>query len=211
MIKEEYNSKIAEMLSALRNRGIKGILAFSGSVPRELEERAKTIVEESFEVLKNYPLAIQTGGTKFDIQNYAAEASKRFGMPLIGVYPSRGLKYRLDNLDFAIEVSPRYGTSEWGDDTEIFAKLPQAVEIIGGSVGTLIEFGHLIKVNDSKFKEKRDLIYIAPVVFDGIITTADIGYIFPLKPEQKEAFPKEKIVENGRKAAEFLVNKLGVQ
>jgi hypothetical protein len=200
------------MKDELRKAGVEKIIAFSGSVPRELEARAEQVVEDSFQTWQEYKgrIAIQTGGTDFDIQKYAAERAKRLHIPVIGVFPARGKKYEIKDLDFAIEVSPRCGESEWGDDTEVFAKIAQGVEMIGGSLGTLIELGHLMKINDSKIRNLIDPVYIAPVVFQGARTTADVAYDFPFKQEQRVCLPSVQIVENGREAARFLVERLKI-
>lgn len=206
---KEYDERVSRVLEELGKAGVEKIIAFSGSVPRELEVRAEQVVEDSFQILQEYRgrVAIQTGGTNFDIQRYAAERAKRLGMPLIGVYPSRGAKYAMQTLDFAIEVEPRWGESEWGDDSEIFSKLPDGVELIGGSLGTLIEFGHLMKRNDTRIKRKEKVVYISPVVFAGTPTTADLIYRFPLKSEQRECMLRYPTV-TGFEAARFLVEKV---
>lgn len=208
-----YEERIQQFLEELKKSGIRKIIAFSGSVPnKDLEQRAEKIVEESFDVLNGLPIAIQTGGTEFDIQKYAAERAKKQGMPLIGIYPSRGEKYRLDNLDFALEVEPRYGDSEWGDDTEIFAKLPDGVEMIAGGTGTLIELGHIMAINKSTIshpEKGKKLIYLAPVRLAERRTTADIAYELSLQ-QQFQTFMPDYAIFNGRFAAEFLVKKLNL-
>lgn len=208
----DYDEQVAEVLRQLENQGIEKIIAFSGSVfSPELEERAERIVAESFEVFSGLPIAIQTGGTHFDIQKYAAQRATDLGMPLIGIYPAKGAKYLLKNLDFAIQVEPRYGESEWGDDTEVFAKLPHGVELIGGSLGTLIEFAHIMKINDGRIKQGNSPVYIAPVKLDGARLVANVAYDFPLKQGLRELMPQSPITEDGRTAAEFLVDKLGLK
>lgn len=206
-----YNEKINQFLDQLKIAGILKIIAFSGSCLKHLENRAENVVDDSFQVLRGLPIAIQTGGTEFDIQKFAADRVKKYNMPLIGIYPSRGEKYKLKNLDFALEVKPRYGNSEWGDETEIFAKVPDGVELIGGSLGTLIEFGHLMKINDSRTRKNISPVYIAPVTFPREKTTADVVYEFPLKEEQRQCFPPQRIEEDGNAAAKFLVEKLGLK
>lgn len=207
-----YDEQVAEILRQLRDQGIEKIIAFSGSVPSsEFENRAERVVAESFEVFSGLPIAIQTGGTNFDVQKYASQRAKAMGMPLIGIYPARGAKYLLKNLDFAVQVEPRYGESEWGDDTEVFAKLPHGVELIGGSLGTLIEFAHIMKINNGRVRQGNSPIYIAPVKLNGTRLVADVAYEFPLKQELKDLMPQDFITEDGRAAAEFLVEKLGLR
>jgi len=202
-----YSEKIETFLIELKKAGIEKIIAFSGSVPDEKELDSIRIVEESFEVYKNFPIAIQTGGTNFDIQKYAAKFAKKYNMPFIGVYPSKGEKYKIPDMDFAIEVTPRFGQSEWGDDSEIFSKLPHGVEMIGGSMGTLIEFGHLMKINDAKARQKQKQVYIAPVLIRGSKMFTDMIHAFELKPYQKACL-SEKPFTDGKTAAEFLIKKV---
>ena len=204
---EDYSEKVENILAQLKKAGIEKIVALSGSVPVERELDSRKIVRESFEVYKNFKVAIQTGGTNFDIQKYSAEFAKQFGIPLIGIYPSKGEKYKLQGLDFALEVKPRFGSSEWGDDSEIFAKLPNGVEMIGGSIGTLIEFGHIMKINDDREKQKKKPVYIAPVLVPNSNLFTNHIFNLPLKDSQKEFMGWGPFFE-GRTAAEFLIKKM---
>lgn len=208
-MKLKFEETINNLLNDLKSRGIEKIVAFSGGLPStELESRARRIIKESIDVFKNYPIAIQTGGTNFDIQKYAVEIGKGNNLFCIGIFPSRGLKYKMDGLDFELEIPPRYGDSQWCDETEIYSKLPNAIEVIGGSCGTLAEFAHVIKVNDDLMKRGGEPKYIAPITFQGLETTADFEYSFPLKSQQKEAVHPTKIIEDGTVAANWIINKL---
>jgi predicted Rossmann-fold nucleotide-binding protein len=213
-MKTDYADQIQVFLESLRSQGIEKIIAFSGSCSTELEADAERIVEESFEVYRGLPIAIQTGGTEFDIQKFAAARAKKEGMPLIGIYPSRGVRYRLSDLDFALEVGPRLGQSSWGDESEIFAKLPNAVELIGGGIGTLIEFGHLMKYNEGLLKNRREPVYIAPVRFPEQFTTAYVADNFALQDSSREkygdVFPGFSIFGNGTIAAKYICSRLGL-
>jgi hypothetical protein len=202
-----YNETLMRMRESLAKSGIGKIIAFSGSVPKGLEAQAEQVVEESFQALSTERIAVQIGGTNFDIQVYAADRARKMGIPVIGVYPARGAKYALKDMDFAIEVEPRYAGSEWGDETEIFAKIPDMVEIVGGGLGTLIEFSHLMKINDGKIGKKQTPVYIAPVVFPETRTAADVAYEFPLKPELRVCIPERRL-KTGKEAIQFLLERL---
>ena len=191
--------------------GVKKIIAFSGGSSEALESKVLEIVEQSMNELKGLPLAILTGGTKWGLPKYATQLAKKYGLPTIGVYPTRGVKYVLNDLDFAVEVDSRYGESEWGDETEIFAKLVDAVEVIGGGAGTLIELSHIFKINDRKLNKNLEPIYIAPVILSGLKSAADIAYDFPVGEHHKIVLPQNKIVDNGQTAAKFLIEKLALR
>ena len=206
-----YNNEIKQYLEKLAEQGVKKIIAFSGGADDTLEHKVLKIVEESMSEFKGLPIGILTGGTVWGLPKYASEIAKQNNMPLIGVYPQRGAKYALKNLDFALEVSARYGDSEWGEEAEIFAKLASGVEVIGGGAGTLIEFAHITKANEAKIKSGKPFTYVAPIKLYGVKTTSDIIYEFPMKSENRIAFPTQKIVEDGKYAANFLIEKLGLR
>jgi len=208
---KDYNQIINPYLEQLKNAGIKKIIAFSGGAEDKLENKVREIVEQSMNELQGLPLAILTGGTIFGLPKYATEFAKKFNFPVIGVYPKRGEKYAIKDLDFALEVEPRYSSSEWGDESEIFAKLADGVEIIGGGAGTMIEISHILKMNDARLKNKKEPVYIAPVRFLEAKSAADMAYQLILKSEQKIFFPEKEIIEDGVYAAQFLANKLGLR
>jgi len=221
----EYDERIIKFLEQLEKSGVQKIIAFSGSLPsvptefleaerekrkKDLEAHAEEVVEQSFEVFQGLPIAILTGGTDFDIQKYAAERAKRHGMPLIGVYPQRGAKYRIKSLDLALEVAPKYGSSEWCDETEIFAKLPHGVELIGGGMGSAAEFALIMKMNERKVKDKQDPIYVAAVACMGHDKAcfSDLVFTFPMKEDVRTACLPSYRISRGDVAARFLVDKL---
>lgn len=206
-----YDEEIKQYLEKLAGQGVKKIIAFSGGADDSLEHKVLKIVEDSMSELKGLPIGVLTGGTVWGLPKYASEIARQNNIPVIGVYPQRGAKYALKNLDFALEVSARYGDSEWGDESEIFAKLANGVEVIGGGAGTLIEFAHIIKANEAKIKSGKSFTYIAPIKLGGIKTTSDVIYEFPIKSDNKIAFPNPEIVEDGKYAATFLIEKLGLR
>lgn len=205
---EDLSDTIQKVLRELNSRGIKRIIAFSGGADDKLESAVQSVVEQSLDVLCNYPVAILSGGTKWGLPKYASTIAKRKSLPTLGVYPLRGKKHSLGTeLDFPIEIGPRYGSSEWGDESEIFAKLANGVEIIGGGFGTLIEFSHIMKSNEGKIKSGIEPVYIAPVRFPDVNSVADVAYNFCRKPELTTCFPEKEII-SGEEAARFLVEKL---
>ena len=207
---EEYNQKVQEYLESLRRQGIEKIIAFSGGADEAFEGRVRKVVEQSMHEFRGLPIAVLTGGTKWGLPKYASEVARNYSFPVIGIYPQRGLKHAIANLDFAIEVSPRYAGSEWGDESELYAKLANGVEIIGGGAGTLIELAHVLKMNEARKKDNKGPVYISPVRLEGVRTTADIAYDFSLKASPGEIFPLVELIEDVVNAAKFLIEKLGL-
>ncbi|MBW6451674.1 MAG: hypothetical protein K0B02_02995 [DPANN group archaeon] len=196
----------------LDEEGIEIVIGFSGgSDEKELE--VKQVLEESFDILKNHTnIAILTGGTEWGIPNYATRMAKEHDIFTIGILPETGLKYKLsdDLLDYSIVVPSRMGESNYGDESELFAKNINGMIIIGGSSGTMIEASHTIKINERNIKYKMPLIYMAPV--SGF---AGFGDELASKPSYikqdvlDECFPEYPIVD-GTSAATFLLQKNGI-
>jgi len=184
------------------------IVGFSGGSD-DNKELVQKVIEESIMYFKNQPLAVLTGGTTFGVPKYASEIAKDNGMKTIGVLPERGEKYALKSLDLKLVAEPRYSTSEFGDESEVFAKLLNGVEIIGGSAGTAIEFYHIMKINDRKLNPKysETPVYIAPIEgVGGFSSQINSTAIFKKLPE---VFPSDKLYYGGD-AAKFILNKLGL-
>ncbi len=201
----QLEEKIYSMRKGLMSKGIDKIIAFSGS--SESGDSAHELARESIDVFKNHNAAILTGGTTWGLPNAVAEYAKSHNIPVIGVLPERGRKYVSKHLDFAIEVAAKYGDSEWGDDSEVFAKLVNGVEIIGGGMGTMIEFSHIMKINESRIKYHLPVIYVAPVK-TGEEDFSSVIYRLPLKAEVRDTCMPEKLFINGKSAAKFLVERL---
>jgi len=199
------------ILKNIEQQGFASIIAFSGGSSEELEVRVNELIEQAMQEISGKNIAILTGGTKWGVPKYATQKAKEKSLPVIGVYPSRGAKYALNNLDYALEIPPRFGESEWGDETEIFTKLAKGVIIIGGGFGTAIEFTHVMKSNEGRIKNKLSPVYVAPVsLMAGDNSFADRAYDFKLSPEMQVCMPAERLTE-GREAMNFLLNKLGLK
>jgi predicted Rossmann-fold nucleotide-binding protein len=142
--------------------GVTHVIAFSGGAdasPGYTEDEFKPLVAQFMRdilgALVNERIAVLCGGTKWGVPKLAAETAKEFGFPVIGMYPDCGAKHALsaDFLDFAIQMGPLSAQSFWGDETPIFATLPDAAIIIGGGAGTLVEVSHMLKINESLVKD----------------------------------------------------------
>ena len=125
-------------------------------------------------------------------------------MPLIGIYNE---KYPIGDLEFEIRVSPRFRESRGGNETEIFAKLPDAIEIIGGGIGSAMEFAHIMKINKEKLSEGKEPTYIAPVSLTGKACFSSSVFTFPMEEELRVCVPDYRIL-NGKAATYFLKERL---
>ena len=76
----------------------------------------------------------------------------------------------------------------------------------------MIEFSHIMKMNEARVKEGLQCVYVAPVVSSNSKSKelADLIDILPVKTEViKQSLPKQKYY-NGRDAAIFLIDKLKI-
>jgi predicted Rossmann-fold nucleotide-binding protein len=127
-------------------------------------------------------IAILTGGTKGGVPEIVSRTAKNQGFKTIGIYPEIGCKHFLgdDIIDIPLCITSTYQDckqstywetpSHWGDESSMFAKTLDAVVVIGGSAGTLIEMAYVLKMNAAILKAKKKgaagsskLKYIVPV------------------------------------------------
>ncbi|MBR9691154.1 hypothetical protein GOV06_00035 [Candidatus Woesearchaeota archaeon] len=203
------NEQVQEFTS---KNGIEKIIAFSGGADEE-KEAVERIIQDSMIYFKDCPVAILTGGTSWGIPKFATEVAKDYGLKTIGVMPARGEKYALNSLDLKLVVAPEYGQSEYGDESGVFAKLSDGVEIIGGSAGTAIEFYHVMKIN-SRIKDYQDkgtseeaFKVVAPIA--GVGGFSDTIYSLEIARAIPEAVPRDRL-HFGGDAAKYILNKLGL-
>jgi predicted Rossmann-fold nucleotide-binding protein len=165
------------------------------------------IVREVLMPLRGYRIAVLTGGTTWGVPAIATEVAKELGFPTIGVYPlAASLKSENmlpdGQLDLAVCVHPMLGTSQWGDEAAAYTKLLDAVIIIGGNAGTMVEVAHLLKQNEKNVVPK----HLIPIYGTG--GTADKVSFFPGKPgTMARCLPPHPIV-SGTEACEHLRKKV---
>ena len=188
----------------MKKNGLEYVVGFSGGSDKEKEE-VERVVNDSMLYFSKRPIAVLTGGTKWGIPKIASEIAKDYGMKTIGVMPERGEKYKLSSLDYEMIVPPKYAGSEYGDESEVFVKMCDAIEMIGGNNGTGVEFFHAMKINERRMKEEQSPIYIVPV--SGISGFADKIPRLPFLNGASEALPMDPIYEGGD-AAKYIMNKL---
>jgi predicted Rossmann-fold nucleotide-binding protein len=207
---------IDEIIARFKSEtGVQVIIALSGgadsglgddapaSVKGFLEERMQEQIKEAADYLRDYRIAVLSGGTRFGVPAVAAKCAKDVGIPTIGVYPQCGEKHALPDplLDLRICVEPLFGPSVWGDESSVFAKLLDGVIVYGGGAGTLIEAAHILKCNESLIKKGRTK-FIVPIRGSG--GTADVLPYFPGKVEVRAACMPSAAISSGRDAAEWL-------
>lgn len=214
-----------------RQNAIDKIVAFSGGSDKK-EEDVRNIIEDTIHILKNFPVAILTGATKFGVPEFATQCAKDNGMRVIGIIPLAGKKHALPShyFDLQINVSPSYANmagnstprlrdfttndysqSFWGDESPLFAKLADAMVVIGGGSGTLIEVAHAMKINEELIKpdSHRRPIYIVPVL--GVSGVSEVINFLPFKEEVKrKVLPDNERIFTGKQVATFLIEKLNI-
>jgi predicted Rossmann-fold nucleotide-binding protein len=183
----------------MAHRNLLAVIAFSGGSDDKSDALNQT-VDECIKYLSDYRVAVLTGGTNFGLPKTATLAARKYKIPTIGVFPSRGEKYFMkDEIDLGIMVEPRFSGSEFGDESEIFVKLSNAIVSLGGSNGTGIEFYHAMKINDRRKKYYEMPIILAPIIGFG-------GFVDGIKGLEVTEQP----IYNGRDAAKLVIDKLGL-
>lgn len=214
-----------------KRNAIDKIIAFSGGSD-EKETEVKSIVDEALQKLKNFSVAILTGGTKFGIPQFATQSAKNLNIKIIGILPIVGRKHALPSDDFDLQIfvapsfagsldSPNiphrdlttndYSQSFWGDESPLFAKLADAMIVIGGGSGTLIEIAHAMKINETLIKpdSPRLPIFIVPVL--GVSGVSEVINFLPFKENvRQKVLPISERIFTGRQASDFLIRKLNL-
>lgn len=149
----------------------KRFIAISGGADAQTETAAHDFLDAFFAELPIDRVVLITGGTRGGIPEYATMAGKAQGFPVIGIVPERavGTDKILPVLDLVVSVEPRYGASEWGDESELFVKLADAIIFLGGNWGAALEFTRAMKINTGRVRHREPPIYLIPVLsFVGI-------------------------------------------
>jgi len=171
---------------------------------RIMAEREVRLVREVLGVLRHYKIAVLTGGTRFGFPKTAMETAKVMGIKTIGVFPktAHDKGYVLPDIDLPICVNPPYGESAWGDESSVFAKLLDAVIVVGGGAGTLIEASHILKMNESLIKYGNLPKFVIPIHGTGGVADG-LPFVWG-KQEIKNACMPQKPVLSGSDAAVYI-------
>jgi len=191
--------------------GVELIIAFSGwgnwlndyfwsenedlkeKVSEFIDSKKREIIEWFIKRLRDYKVAILTGWTKWDVPKIAVEEANKYHIPTIWVLPERGKKYSLEEkLNLEIIISPIYQESQFGDESSIFSKLADAIIVLWGWAGTLIEIAHVLKINEARLKYWERIKYIVPIA--GIPWLSERLNYIPMSKEIRDlVFPKIEI------------------
>ena len=182
----------------------------------------EAVIKEALLRLRPYreKIAILTGGTKYGVPVTASTFAKQEGFWTIGIVPAAGADKALppDILDLRVKVdiSTEFETtmpedcakfsSDWGDESPYFAKTLDGVIVFGGGAGTLIELGHILKLNERRLKNKFSPKYIVPIMASGGMAAAAIH--LPGNPEVKKYCMPDRVIRSGQDAAAILEEKL---
>ncbi len=154
------------------------------------------IVDEAMQQFEEEDIGVVTGGTEGGLPEIAARRAKEYNIPTLGIYPERGEKYFLEEVnDHGAMVSPTYGESTWGDESEIGAKIVDGVIVFGGSEGTMAEYS---------LSQKDDSAYA--VAIEGTGGLADELQDMSIYSESD--YTPDSGIQNGREAAKFILNNL---
>jgi predicted Rossmann-fold nucleotide-binding protein len=201
MSSTNYQEQVAEFL---RTHNIRAVIGFSGGY-RDNAEAAQRMIEQSMNAYQGKPIAILTGGTDWNIPGDATRIAKDYGLPVIGVLPQTGEPDKIKGLDLELVIPPLYAGSEWCDESQLFAKISDGIELIGGGPGAGVEIFQAMKISLDRVYDKKKPIFIAPITgFGGI---EEMLYTSPFV--NKEFMP-EKPFADGTSAAEYLLSKLNL-
>ncbi len=167
---------------------------------RQLTEK---IIEDVLLPLRQYRVAVLTGGTNSGIPLFATEKAKQLGFRTIGVFPLLATfkphNLGTDLLDLSICVYPTFGKSSWGDESPVFTQCLDGVVIIGGGAGTMIEVAHMLK-----YAERTDVRPKVIVPITGSGGTADRVTSLPGKPKALSLCLPPTPVTDGTMASDFI-------
>lgn len=170
-----------------------------------LQER---IITDALRALRNYRIAILTGGTNWGVPRLAIHKAHDCGFKTIGVLPKVGEKYSLseEDLDLRIVVEPIIGGGFWGDEGPIWTSMIDGMIIIGGGAGTLTECAHIMKINEALVKKGVRPKYMVPIHGTGGV--AEQLHQLWGKPRIRDLSMPRGRVHTGTEAAHLLIEAL---
>jgi hypothetical protein len=182
-----------------------------------------SLVRDTLEGLLDYRIAVLTGGTAWGVPRIATQVARELGFPTIGVFPSTAATKQKNmlpdgQLSLAICVHPIFGESEWGDESSVYTALLDAVAVIGGGAGTMVETAHILKTNEkrkpvrdiltsSQRDDSREKLRSRPKVIlpmNGTGGTAEKLAFFPGKPETMAYTIPPLPFPNGKAVTDYL-------
>lgn len=133
--------------------------------------RVARVVDEAVGVFARKHIGLVTSGTKQGIPCHTMSCAFDNVVPVVRIFPARGQKHLTPHtlIKLDLEIEPRCGASEWGDESEVFVKVADAFLFIGGGAGTLVEIAHWAKMNQTRADHSIPPIPAVPVMgFGGV-------------------------------------------
>ncbi len=204
--------------------GFKKIIAFSGwwkwikvnfsdeEISRRIAEywqlAKEQIVRDIMSRLRDYDVAILTWWTKWDIPNIATKMAREYNIPTIWIYPRRWEKHSMwkELLNLEVVVDSQYWESHFWDESSMFAKLADWVFVIWWWAWTLIEFAHVMKINEALKKYNWTIKKIVPIVW--IPWVSETLHYIPWDDEVKDITFPNKTISDWKEAFEWLRKEL---
>lgn len=212
-ISTSSNVNLDEVISDFKKRyGVSKFIAFSGGADAKKDEVEKFISKVMCR-LKEFRIAVITGGTAFGVPEIASKEAKKRGIPVIGVTPSAAKQKHLlpdEFLSLRIDFGAFFSESQWGDESFLFAKLCDAAIVVGGGSGTLVEVAHIMKMNERLIKENSGLTpkYVVPALgFSGV---SEVIAFQPIPTKVKFSVLPEDRVFTPEQVTAFLIDKLNL-
>jgi len=180
------------------------------NVDKYTTEIKHRIIEIIMMRLKDYDVAVLTWGTSWDIPQIATRLARKYNIPTIWVLPEKAKKNSLwkELLNAEILIPPIYWDSHYWDESSVFAKLADWMFVIWGWSWTLVEFAHVMKINEKLEDIKQDVKIIIPI--DWVPGVSDKLQYIPWKPKVKELTFPNKNITDPKEAFEILRKKLNL-
>jgi predicted Rossmann-fold nucleotide-binding protein len=184
----------------------------------------ETIIHDALEYLQGYRshVAILTGGTSFGVPARASRLAKELGFHTIGIFPGSAtskalpedvldIRIAVNSLECVMDASPedaaKFGC-QWGDESALFAKTLDAVIVLGGRAGTMVEIAHILKINEGRRKNNQTPKMIVPITATGGM--ADAAPYLPANPEVRKWCMPDVTITAGTAAAMLLEDRLSL-
>lgn len=167
-----YESQISDFMKV---HGLSHVLSFAGgyldrSGPEDQRLQVESVLVSLLGSIKEYPIAILTGGTDYNFPGLTTRIAKSFGMKVIGILPEIGADDLVPGLDLKIVVPPVSGESSFGDETPVFVKNSDAMIALGGGPGAGVEIFQAIKVSLDRIYAHKPPIVLVPIGGFGGVT-----------------------------------------
>ncbi len=179
-------------------------------INEESTHTKEIIIRDIISRLKNYDVAILSWWTDFDIPKIATNIANEYNLPTIWVLPRRWEKYSMWNekLNIEIIVDSSYSESQYWDESSIFAKLSDWIIVIWWWSWTLIEFAHVMKINENLHRYNQALKKVIPIHWLGWLS--EMLHHIPWNDEIKKLTLPKTTNYNWVEAFEWLKNELNL-